>query len=125
MDRPTRQVVMPKGKAPAVPFVKGDPRINRKGRPKKGETFAEYVRNFIESEDDAKKKAVIETMMMVAIKKANQGQFQFWDALVNRAYGKVPDKVETITEEKPDLSKLTKEELETWMQLLQKAKPSQ
>jgi len=27
------------------------------------------------------------------------------------------------TQEKPDLSKLTKEELETWMQLLQKAKP--
>ena len=113
------------GKPPSKPFTKGDPRINRKGRPKKGETFAEYVRNFIESEDETKKKAVIETMMMVAIKKANQGQFQFWEQLVNRAYGKVPDKVEMNTQEKPDLSKLTKDELITWMQLLQKAKPSQ
>ena len=108
-------------KNPPKPFVKGDPRINSKGRPKLGQTFAEYVRNFMESEDEAKGTIVAE-MMEIAVKKARQGQYQFWEALVNRAYGKVPDKVEMQTEEKPDLSKLTKEELETWMQLLAKVK---
>lgn len=110
-----------KNKTPSKPFTKGDPRINRKGRPKSGQAFAEYVRQFMEAEDESKGTIVAE-MMEIAVKKARQGQYQFWEALVNRAYGKVPDKVEMQTEEKPDLSKLTKEEIETWMQLLKKAK---
>ena len=77
----------------------------------------------MEAEDEAKGTIVAE-MMEIAVKKARQGQFQFWDALVNRAYGKVPDKVEMNTQEKPDLSKLTDEEIETWKRLLEKSKPS-
>lgn len=108
-------------KKPPKPFTKGDPRINRKGRPKKGEAFAEYVRAFMEAEDEQRGTIVAE-MMEIAVKRARAGNFQFWEQLVNRAYGKVPDKVEINQEEKPDLSKLTKEELETWMQLIAKAK---
>ena len=89
-----------------------------------GESFAEYVRAFMEAEDEVKGTIVAE-MMEIAVRKAKQGQFQYWEALVNRAYGKVPDKVEMQTEDKPDLSKLSKEEIETWMKLLAKAKPSQ
>jgi hypothetical protein len=96
--------------------------INRKGRTPKGTTFAEYVRNFIEEDDEGKKKSIIEEMMKIAVSRAKHGSFQFWDALVNRAYGKVPDKVEIDSQEKPDLSKLTEDELKTWMQLLNKAK---
>ena len=89
-----------------------------------GESFAEYVRAFMEAEDEEKGTIVAE-MMEIAVKKARQGQFQYWDALLNRAYGKVPDKVEVNQHEKPDLSKLTPEELETWKRLLEKSKPSQ
>lgn len=105
-----------------MPFEKGDPRINRKGRPIAGKSLAEYIRAALEESDEGKKKSAIEEMVDEAIKRAKKGQFQFWEALTNRGYGKVPDKVEMQTEEKPDLSKLTKEELETWMQLLAKAK---
>jgi len=42
---------------------------------------------------------------------------------MNRAFGKVPDKVEMQNEEKPDLSKLTDEEIKVLMALLAKAKP--
>lgn len=104
-------------------FVKGDPRINRKGRTPLGTTLAEYLRKIIEETDDGKKQSIADQMMMVAISKAKRGQFQFWEAIFNRAYGKVPDKVEIDSQEKPDLSKLTKEEIETWMRLLEKSKP--
>jgi len=113
------------GKPPSKPFVKGDPRINRKGRTPKGTTFAEYIRAFMEDDDDGKRKSIIQEMTEEAVKQAKRGHFQYWDSLTNRGYGKVPDKVEMNTQEKPDLSKLTTEELETWMQLLQKAKPNQ
>ena len=108
-------------KKPSKAFVKGDPRINRKGRPKNGQAFAEYVRQFMEAEDE-KKGTIVSEMMEIAVKKARQGQYHFWEALVNRAYGKIADKVEVNTQEKPDLSKLTNEELAEWMRLLQKAK---
>jgi hypothetical protein len=108
-------------KNPPKPFVKGDPRINRKGRPKIGQSFAEYVRDFMEAEDE-KKGTIVAEMMEIAVKKARQGQFQFWEQLVNRAYGKVPDKVEVSKEDDIDLSLLPDEDLETWKRLLEKAK---
>lgn len=111
---------MPVGK----PFTKNDPRINRKGRKPLNQTFGEYIREFLEAENGRKKSVVVE-MTEVAIKLAKKGNYQFWDALTNRAYGKVPDVIETNPQEKPDLSKLTSEELEIWMQLLEKSKPSQ
>jgi len=111
-----------KGKTPAKPFVKGDPRINRKGRTPLGTTLAEYLRKIIEETDEGKKQSIADEMMMIAIARAKRGSFQFWEAIMNRAYGKIPDRVEINSEEKPDLSKLTKEEIETWMRLLQKSK---
>lgn len=110
---------------PAKPFVKGDPRINRAGRKPLTKTFGEYVRNVIEETDDDKKDSLVKEMLAVAISRAKRGQFQFFDAIINRAYGKVPDKVENVTPHKFDLSQLTKEELEDWKRLLTKVQPKQ
>lgn len=108
-----------------MPFKKGDPRINRKGRTPLGTTLAEYLRKIIEETDEGKKQSIADEMMMMAIERAKKGQFQYWDAIVNRAYGKVPDKVENVTPPKFDLSPLTDEELEEWKRLLTKVQPKQ
>jgi uncharacterized protein YecT (DUF1311 family) len=108
-----------------MPFKKGyDPKRNIKGRPKLGMTTAERIRDAmnepVKGQDGYTK---FDQMVDLAMSRANHGSYQFWDALMNRAYGKVPDKVEMQTEEKPDLSKLTDEEIKTLMSLLAKAKP--
>lgn len=108
---------------PKVGFVKGDPRINRAGRPRVGLTFAERVRAVLEEETEEGKKTKIEEMVDIAIRRAKAGSFQFYDALTARAYGKVPDKVEQSQAPQYDTSKLTNEELATLRALLEKAKP--
>lgn len=112
-----------KGKPPAKPFVKGDTRINRNGRPRLGLSFAEWVRDAMEAPNPTNGRRKVDMLIDEAMRRALKGNFQFWDALVARGYGKVADKIEMQTEEKLDLSKLTKEEIETWMRLLQKSKP--
>lgn len=110
-------------KNPSPRFVKGDPRINRKGRPRVGLTFAEGVRAYLEETDNDQRRSILNRMFETATQKAIKGNFHFWDALVARGYGKVPDVIEIQPEEKPDLSKLTNQEIETWKRLLQKSKP--
>ena len=103
-------------------FAKGDKRINRKGRPHKGLTFAEWVRDALESPDEKSGRRKVDDLIDEAMKRALKGQFQFWDALTARGYGKVPEKVEMTTEQKVDLSKLTTEEIEMLKKLMEKAK---
>jgi hypothetical protein len=110
------------GSTPSKPFVKGDSRINRKGRPLKGLTFAEWVRDAMESPNEATGRRKVDMLIDEAMRRALKGNFQFWDALVARGYGKVADKIEVNQQEKPDLSKLTDEEIKEWQRLLQKAK---
>jgi uncharacterized protein YecT (DUF1311 family) len=106
-------------------FKKGyDPKRNMKGRPKLGMTTAERIRDAMnEPAKGQKGYTKFDEMVDMAMARARKGSYGFWDALMNRAYGKVPDKVEMQTEEKPNLSKLTDEEIDTLMALLAKAKP--
>jgi hypothetical protein len=108
-----------------MPFKKGyDPKRNYNGRPKLGLTTAERIRDAMnEPAKGLEGYTKFDEMVDMAISRAKKGSWQFWDALMSRAYGKVPDKIEMQTEEKPDLSKLTDEEIETLMSLLAKAKP--
>jgi hypothetical protein len=112
-----------KRKAPPNTFRERPQDINRKGRPRVGLTFAERVRAVLEEETEDGKKTLIEQMVDIAIKRAKSGSFQFYDALIARAYGKVPDKVEVAQEQPFDPSKLNDAELDLLKQLLEKAKP--
>ena len=106
-----------------VAFIKGfDPRRNMTGRPKKGASLAERVRAAMDEpvrEDDGYSK--MDALIDEALSRAKAGNFQFWDALMARGYGKVPDKIEVNHDEKPDLSKLTKAELDLYTTLTKKA----
>ena len=113
----------PKRKMPPNNFRDHPENINRKGRPRVGLTFAEMVREVMEEQDLKARKAKVRVMLDIAYARSKKGHFQFWDALVARGYGKVPDKIEMTTEEKPDLSKLSNEELAEWNRLAKKAKP--
>ncbi len=105
-------------------FKKGfDPNRHLKGRPKLGLTTAERIRDAMnEPAKGQEGYTKFDQMVDLAMSRANHGSWQFWDALMNRAYGKVPDQVEMKTEPPPDLSKLTDEEIKVLMALLEKAK---
>lgn len=104
-------------------FKKGyDPKRNLTGRPKVGMTAAERIRDAMgEPAKGQEGYTKFDQMVDLAMSRARRGSWQFWDALMSRAYGKVPDKIEMSNEEKPDLSRLTNEELATYAALLKKA----
>lgn len=106
-------------------FKKGfDPNRNYNGRPKLGMTVGERIRDAMnEPAVGLEGYTKFDEMVDMAMSRAKKGSFGFWIALLERAYGKVPDKIEMTNEEKPDLSKLTDEEIATLMALLAKAKP--
>lgn len=108
-------------KKPKSGFQHHPENINRKGRPKVGLAFAELVREVMEETNPKTKKSKVESMVDVAISRAMRGSWQFYDALTSRAYGKVPEKVELSQEDKPDLSKLTDDELKQYAALMAKA----
>lgn len=106
-------------------FKKGfDPNRWLKGRRKLGETMAERIRAAMNEPakglNDGYTK--FDELVDVALAHARKGSFSYWESLMNRAYGKVPDKIEMTPEEKPDLSKLTDAEIKILTALLEKAK---
>jgi hypothetical protein len=104
-------------------FKKGfDPNRNMKGRPKLGLTIAERIRDAMAEGAKGQEGYTREDAMIdVAIQRGLKGDFRYWEYIMNRAHGKIPDKLEMSSEEKPDLSKLTNEELAQYTDLLKKA----
>ena len=96
---------------PGKPFVKGDSRINRKGRPKKGESIAEKFRDALAERlnGDYSK---LDSMIDKVVEKALKGDQQAIEFVIARGWGKMIDRIELTPKPQHDLSKLSDEELE-------------
>lgn len=82
-----------------MPFTKGDPNINRGGRPPKGKSFTDVLNKILEEnvivngEEMAKKEAI----MRVLIREASNGQQWAINALMDRVDGKPKQIVDQTT----------------------------
>ena len=82
-----------------VPFAEGDSRINRKGRPKKGDTWADILEEISEMEVSVDKKTgeKITFKRAVAIRafqEAAKGNVLMFNAIMNRMSGYPKHRVE-------------------------------
>jgi len=81
----------------AKPFVKGDPRINRKGRPRilpELEVIIAEVLSETGKDGRTVSEQVIQTLKNRAIK---DGDIRAIELLLNRAYGKIPEKLDVTS----------------------------
>lgn len=78
------------------PFEKGDPRINRKGRPKKLPKLDELLAEVLGDTEDGKTQAqrILEAMR----RKANSGDVKAAQLLLDRGWGKVKEHVDITTD---------------------------
>ena len=100
-------------------FKKGDPRINRKGRMKKGQSLAEKFRDALAEKVDGdytKLDAIIDVVMKAALK----GNLPAVEFLLARGWGKLIDRVELRPKFTTDLSRLTTIELDELTRLTNK-----
>lgn len=111
-----------------MPFVKGDPRINRAGRPKGavGDVITSKFRSFLEKrvkEVDLDGKVItaerLDFILASMYKEATKGNTRATELLLERGYGRVPteNKVDVSTSQGPieitsDVVALAKEALE-------------
>lgn len=76
-------------------FKKGDPRINRKGRPKKGQSIADKFQDAMdEILDPATGYTKLDSIIDAILKKALQGNLDASEYAIARGYGKMIDRVE-------------------------------
>lgn len=64
---------------------------NPAGRPKKQRTIEKAIRDFLDQGLEGKD--LYEAMAKVGVKKALLGDFKFWQEVINRVEGKVPDRL--------------------------------
>lgn len=108
-------------KANSGRFVKGDPRINRNGRPKRGESLGEKFRDALEEKingDYSKLDAIIDKLADMALE-GNQAAIEY---MLARGWGKMIDKIEITPKREFNLDKLSDEELSKLEELAMKAK---
>jgi len=80
-------------------FVKGDSRINRKGRPKIGNTLAERFRDALAvplSETPEGNYTTFDSIVDAIVKKAMKGDLASADWLIARGWGKLIERLEAV-----------------------------
>jgi len=81
-----------KGKEDGKPFVKNDPRINKKGRPKKLPELDVLLADILGEEKDGKTAA--EAILKAIRLKAAKGDIRAAEMIFDRAYGKAKQSIE-------------------------------
>ena len=64
--------------------------INKKGRPK-GRSIQDHLRKILEDEVTGEK--LCDALVKSAIDRALKGDFRFWQEIINRIVGKVPNRI--------------------------------
>lgn len=77
-----------RGAKDGVPFQKGDPRINREGRPKKIPNLDVLLAELLDDEDQSAK-----LILAALIKKAKEGDVRAAQVILDRAYGKPKESI--------------------------------
>ena len=88
---------------------------NPKGRPK-GKSVTNQLRKLLD--EGLEGKDLADAMAKAAYKHAMKGDFRFWNAIVERIEGKVPDKLEADITQKTDLTDLPDDDLRTIRDIL-------
>jgi hypothetical protein len=95
-------------------FVPGDPRINRKGRPKKGQSLAEKFRDALteKSAEDSEDYTKLDMLIDKVVEMALEGDQSAIEFALARGWGKLIDRIEITPKQEYDLSKLSDEEID-------------
>jgi len=85
-----------RGAKDGVPFQKGDPRINREGRPKKIPNLDVLLAELLDDEDQSAK-----LILAALIEKAKEGDVRAAQVILDRAYGKPKESIDLTTKGEP------------------------
>ena len=94
MPKDRKSPKVPKKYGQLVPFVPGDPRINRKGRPKTIDSIRKLAQQ-IANEEAVEKGSAMSQIELILRDWANSKSFDKQLAIVQYAHGNVPDQVLT------------------------------